>query len=36
MYTACVDMFILRQARAHQSIEHIEACHIHGETNVTS
>ena len=36
VYTARINMFILRQAKALQSIEHIDACRIHGKTNVTS
>ena len=36
MYTKCVDMFVLGQTEAHQSIKHIDACHIYRETDVTS
>ena len=36
MYTTHFSMFILRRAKAHQNIIHADACHIHGETNVTS
>ena len=35
MYTMCANMLILWQARASQSIEHIDTCHIHKETVVT-
>ena len=36
MYTTCVIMFIQGQAEAYQSIKHVDACHIYGETDVTS
>ena len=36
VYMARISMFILMQAVAHQSVKHVDACHIHGETNVTS
>ena len=36
VYIASVNMFILRQVEALQSIEHVDACRIHRETNVTS
>ena len=35
VYTAHANMLMLGQARAFQSIKHIDACCIHGETNVT-
>ena len=35
VYTAHANMLMLGQARALQSIKHIDACCIHGETNVT-
>ena len=31
----CIDMLILWQAKALQSVKHVDACCIHGETNVT-
>ena len=36
VYMACVSMFILMWAEAHQSVKHVDACRIHRETNVTS
>ena len=36
VFTACINIFILGRAKAHQSIKHIDACRINGETNVTS
>ena len=35
MYTARDNMLVLGWAKAPQSIKHIDACRIHGETNVT-
>ena len=35
VYKACAIMLVPRQAKAPQSIKHIDVCHIHGETNVT-
>jgi len=35
MYTACANMLMLGRAEAPQSIKHIDACRIQGETNVT-
>ena len=35
VYTMCLDMLILWQAKALQSVKHVDACCIHGETNVT-
>ena len=35
VYTACLNIFILRQTGAHQSIKHVDACRIDWETNVT-
>ena len=34
MYTACIDMLILWWVEALQSLKHVYACRIHGETNV--
>ena len=36
VFTMCINMFILGRAKAHQSINHIDACHINKEINVTS
>ena len=35
VYTARVNMLMLRLARAPQRIKHIDACRIHKEINVT-
>jgi len=35
VYTMRANMLMLGWARAPQSIKHIDACHIHRETNVT-
>ena len=35
VYTARANMLMVGQARAPQSIKHIDACYIHGETDVT-
>ena len=36
VYMVHANMLMLRRARAPQSIKHVDACHIRGETNVTS
>ena len=36
VYIVCINMFMLGWDETHQSIKHIDACRIHGETNVTS
>ena len=35
VYMAFIDMLVPSQAKALQSIKHVDACHIHRETNVT-
>ena len=35
IYTVCIDMLILRHTEALQNIMIVDACRIHGETNVT-